>query len=121
LGANAHHSIFDYKRALNPQGIFVMVGGGMGRILQTVLLLPFLSRFGKKRVRFFIAKVNTKDLLFLKDLLEAGKISPVIDRSYALSEVAEAIRYREEGHAQGKVVIAIDPNSRLHGTNFAAP
>jgi NADPH:quinone reductase-like Zn-dependent oxidoreductase len=108
LGANAHHSIFDYKRALSPAGIFVMVGGGMGRILQAVLLMPFLSRLGKKKMRFFIAKVNTKDLVFLKDLLETGRIAPVIDRCYPLSEVGEAIRYREEGHAQGKVVITVE-------------
>ncbi len=108
LGANAHHSIFDYKRALSPEGIFVMAGGGMGRILQAILLMPFLSRVGRKKMRFFIAKVNTKDLVILKDLLEAGKIAPVIDRRYPLSEVAEAIRYREEGHAQGKVVITVE-------------
>jgi NADPH:quinone reductase-like Zn-dependent oxidoreductase len=108
LGANAHHKIFDYKRALSPEGIFVMVGGGMGRILQAILLMPFLSRVGRKKMRFFIAKVNTKDLVLLKDLLEAGRIAPVIDRRYPLSEVAEAIRYREEGHAQGKVVITVE-------------
>ena len=108
LGANAHHSIFDYRRALSPEGIFVMVGGGMARILQACLLMPFLSRMGRKKMRFFIAKVNGKDLVILKDLLEAGKIAPVIDRRYPLSEVAEAIRYREEGHAQGKVVITVE-------------
>jgi len=59
-------------------------------------------------MRFFIAKINTKDLVFLKDLLEAGKVVPVIDRRYPLSEVAEALRYREEGHAQGKVVITVE-------------
>jgi NADPH:quinone reductase-like Zn-dependent oxidoreductase len=58
-------------------------------------------------MRFFIAKVNATDQLVLKDLLEAGRIVPVIDRQYPLEEVAEAIRYRGEGHAQGKVVISI--------------
>jgi NADPH:quinone reductase-like Zn-dependent oxidoreductase len=66
LGANAHHSIFDYRAALSSDGTFVMIGGGMGRILQTLLLRPFLSRVGRKKVRFFIAKINTKDLVFLK-------------------------------------------------------
>ena len=107
LGANAHHSVFDYHRVLSPEGIFVMVGGGMGRILQAFLVGQFLSRFGRKKFRFFVAKVNGEDLALLKDLLEAGKIAPIIDRRYPLSAVAEAIRYREERHAQGKVVITV--------------
>jgi NADPH:quinone reductase-like Zn-dependent oxidoreductase len=107
LGANAHHSIFDYRRALSRDGIFVMVGGGFARILQAMSIGPLLSWMGNKKMRFFIAKINGRDLLLLKDLLEAGKIVPVIDRQYPLGEVAEALRYREEGHAQGKVVITI--------------
>jgi NADPH:quinone reductase-like Zn-dependent oxidoreductase len=108
LGANAHHSIFDYWRALSPGGVFVMVGGGLVRILQAVLLGPLLSRVGSRKVRFFIAKMNAKDLVFLKDLLEARRIVPVIDRRYPLSEVAEALRYLQQGHAQGKVVITVE-------------
>jgi NADPH:quinone reductase-like Zn-dependent oxidoreductase len=108
MAANAHHSIFDYRRALSRDGIFVMVGGGWIQILQAMLLGPFLSRIGSKKMRFFIAKINTKDLVYLKDLLEAGKVVPVIDRRYPLSDVAEALRYREEGHAQGKVVITVE-------------
>jgi NADPH:quinone reductase-like Zn-dependent oxidoreductase len=107
LGANAHHSIFDYRRALSRDGIFVMVGGGFAQILQAMCLGPLLSWIGNKKMRFFIAKINGSDLLFLKNLLEAGKIVPVIDRRYPLGEVAEALRYREEGHAQWKVVITI--------------
>jgi NADPH:quinone reductase-like Zn-dependent oxidoreductase len=107
LGANAHHSIFDYRRALSRPGIFVIVGGDLVRILQAVSLGPLLSRIGNKKIRFFIAKINGKDLRLLKDLLEAGKIAPVIDRRYPLGEVAEALRYLEEGHAQGKVVITV--------------
>lgn len=108
LGANAHHSIFDYRRVLSRDGVFVMVGGGWVRILQAILLAPFLSRMGSKKMCFFIAKMSTKDLVFLKDLLEAGEIVPVIDRRYPLSDAAEALRYREEGHAQGKVVITVE-------------
>ena len=115
LGANAHHSIFDYRRALRPNGIFVMVGGGLARILQTASLGPLLSRLGSKKIRFFIAKINSKDLVLLKDLLEAGKIAPVIDRCYPLSEAAEALRYREAGHAKGKVVISIEHTRHLQG------
>ncbi len=113
LGANAHHSIFAYRRALRRNGIFVMVGGGLARILQAASLGPLLSRPGSKKIRFFIAKINTKDLVFLKDLLEAGGIAPVIDRRYPLSEAAEALRYREAGHANGKVVIAIEHTGGL--------
>lgn len=107
LGANAHHSIFDYRRALNPDGIFVMVGGSTARILHALLLGPFLSQIGSRKIRFFITKMNARDLCFLKDLLEAGQIVSIIDRQYGLGEVAEALCYREEGHAQGKVVITI--------------
>ena len=108
LAANAYHSIFDYRRALSQGGIYVMAGGGGVQILQTMLLGPLLSLIGSKKMRFFIANMNKKDLIFLKDLLEAGKVVPVIDRRYPLSDVAEALRYLEEGHAQGKVVITVE-------------
>jgi len=108
LGANAYHSIFDYRRALSQDGIFVLVGGGLVRILQGALLGPLLSRTGSKKTCFFIANMNQKDLVFLKDLLEAGKVVSVIDRRYPLSQTAEAIRYLEEGHAKGKVVITVE-------------
>lgn len=107
LGANVHHSIFDYRRALSRKGIFVVAGGSMMRILPAMLLGPLLSRIGSRKTRFFIAKMNTKDLAILKDLLEAGKVVPVIDRRYPLGEVSEALRHREEGHAQGKIVITV--------------
>jgi len=108
VGANAHHSIFDYLRLLRPQGIYVAVGGAVPQIFQAMLLAPLLSRFGTKKARFFIAKINQKDLLFLKNLLEAGKVVPVIDRRYPLSQAADAIRYLEEGHAQGKIVLSVE-------------
>jgi NADPH:quinone reductase-like Zn-dependent oxidoreductase len=108
LGANAHHSILDYRRALGQDGIYVIVGGGLAEIFQAMLLAPFLSLFGGKKTCFFIAKINTKDLVFLKDLLEAGKVVPVMDRRYLLSDAAKAVRYLEEGHAQGKVVITVE-------------
>jgi NADPH:quinone reductase-like Zn-dependent oxidoreductase len=102
LGANAHHSVFDYLRALRRNGTFVMVGGSLVRILQAALLASFLPRIGDKKICFFVAKMNTKDMVFLKDLIEAGKVAPIIDRRYPLAEVAQALRYLEEGHAQGK-------------------
>lgn len=108
LGANAHHSIFDYRRALNPGGIYVLAGGGLVRLLQAILLMPFLSGMGSKKACFFIANINQKDLAFLKELLEARKVVSVIDRRYALRGTPEAIRYLEQGHAKGKIVITVE-------------
>jgi NADPH:quinone reductase-like Zn-dependent oxidoreductase len=108
LGVNAHHPILDYRRLLNPDGIYVAVGGSVPQIFQAMLLAPFLSRIGTKKARFFIANINQKDLDFLRELLEAGKVVPVIDRRYPLSHAADALRYLAEGHAQGKVVITVE-------------
>jgi len=111
LAANAHHSVFDYRRALSQDGIYVMAGGGGVQFLQAVLLGPLLSLIGRKKMSFFLANINKKDLDLLKDLLETGKVVPVIDKRYPLSEVAEAIRYLEGGHAQGKVVVTVEHSS----------
>jgi len=112
LAANAyHHSILDYRRALSPNGIYVFAGGGGVQMLQAMLLAPLLSLIGSKKMCFSVAKIHSKDLVLLKDLLEAGKVVPVIDRHYPLSDVAEAFRYLEEGHAQGKVVITVEHRS----------
>jgi NADPH:quinone reductase-like Zn-dependent oxidoreductase len=108
IAANAHRSIFDYRRALNRDGIYVMAGGGLTQILQGMSLGPLLSLIGTKKMFFFMAKVNKKDLVLLIDFLAAGKIVSVIDRRYPLSDVAEALRYLEEGHAKGKVVITVE-------------
>jgi len=108
FGANAYHSIFDYRRALTQEGIYVMAGGAMTQVFRTMLLAPLLSRIGSKKVCFFITKINKKDLVLLKDLLEAGKVVSVIERRFPLSGVAEALRYLEEGHARGKVVINVE-------------
>jgi NADPH:quinone reductase-like Zn-dependent oxidoreductase len=110
FAANAYRSMFDYRRVLSRDGIYVLVGGGMVQILQTMLLGSLLSRIGGMKTCFFIANINRKDLVFLKDLLEAGKVVPVIDRRYPLSDVAEALRYLEKKHAQGKVVITVQHN-----------
>jgi NADPH:quinone reductase-like Zn-dependent oxidoreductase len=108
VGANAHHSIFDYRRALSQGGIYVIVGGGLPQIFQAMLLAPLLSRIGSKKTCFFVANINQKDLVSLKGLLEAGKIVPVIDRRYPLSDAAEALRYLEGRHAQGKIVLTVE-------------
>jgi NADPH:quinone reductase-like Zn-dependent oxidoreductase len=107
LGVNAHHSISGYRRVLNQHGVYVAVGGGPSRILEAVLLGTLLSQLGQKKITFFIAKMNQKDLAFLAELVESGKVAPVIDRRYPLSDAAEALRYLAEGHAQGKVVLAV--------------
>jgi len=107
LAANGDRSIFDYKRALNEGGIYVMVGGKAGQLFQALLLGPWLSMFGSKRMRAVTSKPNQEDLLFLKELIESGKVRPVIDRHFPLSEVADAVRYIEAGHATGKVVISV--------------
>lgn len=89
---------------LSQDGTYVAIGGGPNKILEALLLGSVLS-LGRKKITFFIAKINQKDLVFLSELVESGKVRPVIDRCYPLSEAAEALRYLGEGHAQGKVVL----------------
>lgn len=108
--AVGNRSLADCRRALKPDGTLVIVGAAAGRWigplvapLKALLLAPLVSQ----KMVFFISKRSKDDLLFLKDLIEQGKVTPVIDRSYPLSDVAEAIRYLEEGHARGKVVITV--------------
>ena len=108
FAVNGYHSIFDYKRALSPKGVYVMIGGSMAAMVQAMLLGPVISMTGRQKMGSMgVAKPNQKDLVFMKELLEAGKVVPVIDRRYPLGETAEAIRYLEAGHAQGKVVITV--------------
>jgi NADPH:quinone reductase-like Zn-dependent oxidoreductase len=108
IATNGYHPILDYRRALSPKGIYVTTGGSMAQMFQAMLLGPWISMTGSKKMGNFLMKPNKKDLIFLKELLEAGKVVPVIDRRYPLSEVAEALRYLEEGHAGGKIVITIE-------------
>jgi NADPH:quinone reductase-like Zn-dependent oxidoreductase len=113
LGANGYHPISDYKRSLSPKGIYVCSGGSGAQIFQSMVIGPWISMTGSKKLcNMGIAKVNNKDLTFMKELLETGKVVPVIDRSYQLSEVAEALRYFGEGHIRGKVVITVEHNSK---------
>ena len=109
---NGYHPLSAYKRALTPKGVYVMAGGKPAQIFQSMLLGPMLSRSGGKKMGFMgIAKTNQKDLVYMGELLEAGKVVPVIERKYPLSEVAAALRYLAEGHAQGKVVITVAGDS----------
>ena len=108
LAANGYHPISHYRRALSPGGIYVMTGGSGAQMFQAMAVGPMLSITGSKKMGNLLMKSNTRDLLLVKELLEAGKVVPVIDRHYPLSEVPEAIRYLEEGHARGKVVITFE-------------
>jgi NADPH:quinone reductase-like Zn-dependent oxidoreductase len=111
LAANGYHSIADYKRALRPRGTYVMTGGSNAQMFQAMLLGPWISMTGSKKMGNLMAKLNQKDLGFMKELLIAGKVVPVIERRYPLSEVPEALWYVEEGHARGKVVITLEHNN----------
>jgi NADPH:quinone reductase-like Zn-dependent oxidoreductase len=104
------HSLSACRRVLNPKGILVMVGAPNDAPLPGLLVrlmgAPVLSRFVSQKMVFFIARVNQQDLTILREFMATGKITPVIDKRYRLSEVREAFRYMEEGHARGKVIIA---------------
>jgi NADPH:quinone reductase-like Zn-dependent oxidoreductase len=107
LAVNGYRSISEYKRALSPGGRYVMSGGTTAQMFEAMLLGSWMSRNGSQKMGNLSAKPNQKDLIFVKKLLETGKVVPIIDRCYPLREVADAIRYLEEGHAQGKIVIAV--------------
>ena len=105
-----NRSLSECRRVLAPDGTYVSNGGPDGRwlgpaahLLKTLMLSPFVSQ----KVATFLQRSSAEDLDYLKELLEAGKVTPVIDRTYLLSEVPEAIRYLEEGHARGKIVITV--------------
>lgn len=103
-----YRSIFDYKRALNPGGTYLATGGSMAEIFTALLPGPLISMAGSKKLGSVQVTQDQKDLVFLKELIEGGKVKPLIDRSYPLSEVAEAFRYFGERRTQGKVVIKVE-------------
>ncbi len=111
LDIGGSSSLSRLRRALTPQGTLVIVGGEGGgrwlgvvdRLLRAHLLFPFVSQ----KLGTFISSENQKDMMILKELIESGKLTPVIDRTYPLAEVPDAIRYLEEGHARGKIVITV--------------
>ena len=112
LAVNGDRAISDYRRALSPTGIYVQTGGSMRQMTQAMLQGPWISRTGGQKMgNMGVAKPNKKDLITMKELLEAGKVKPVVDRCYQFHQVADAIRYLEGGHAQGKVVITVIQNN----------
>jgi NADPH:quinone reductase-like Zn-dependent oxidoreductase len=113
IDSAGNHPLSACRRALEPSGTYVMVGGpyrGWIDFLARLIQVPVLSRLSSQKLTMVMAKGNQEDLALLRDLMAEGKVTPVIDRRYALSEVPEAISYLEEGHARGKVVITMDPN-----------
>jgi NADPH:quinone reductase-like Zn-dependent oxidoreductase len=107
LAANAYRPLSDYRRVLRPEGAYVMTGGGGVQILQAMLLGAFVSMTSSQRMGNLMAVARKNDLVFLRELLDTGKIKPVIDRTVALSEVPDAIRYLEDEHARGKIVVSL--------------
>jgi len=109
-----NHSLSECRRILNPQGKYVMIGGGgpndnrwigpFGRLIQALVVSPFVSQ----KMGMMMAELKKSDLAILGDMMQSGKVKPVIDRTYKLSELPAAIRYLEEGHARGKVVITVE-------------
>ncbi|PYJ20392.1 MAG: alcohol dehydrogenase [Verrucomicrobia bacterium] len=109
-----NHSLSECRRILNPKGKYIMIGGGgpndsrwvgpFGRVIHALLVSPFISQ----KMGMMMADANQKDLTILGDLMQSGKVTPVIDRTYKLSEVPAAIAYLEQGHARGKVVITLE-------------
>lgn len=109
-----NRSLLEFKKVLKPTGIYVMIGGGgpndgrwigpLARPINGFLLSPFV----KQKFVMLLAELNKQDLTLLRDFMQAGKLTPVIDRSYGLSDAPAAIRYLEEGHARGKVVITME-------------
>ena len=107
-----------FRRVLQPNGICVMIGGGgpndggligpLSRPVKALLLSPFISQ----KMSMLMAELNKKDLTILGDMMQAGTVKPVIDRTYPLSQIAEAIRYLEQGHARGKVIITIAQDNK---------
>ncbi len=109
LDVKTNRSIFDCARALSPNGIYVTVGGSMPRLFQALLLGPWISLTQNKKVRMLALKPN-KGLALMKELFEAGKVVPVIDGTYKLSDVPKAFRHFGEGRHKGKVVITLEHN-----------
>jgi len=107
----AHRSVFACQRALRSGGTYFFVGGSPAVLLQALFLGPWIRRTRGKHMRLLVVPQSRKDLLSITELCETGRIIPVIDRRYSLSEVPDALRYVVEGHARGKIVITLESNA----------
>jgi NADPH:quinone reductase-like Zn-dependent oxidoreductase len=112
LDVKTNRSIFDYTRVLSGNGIYVTVGGNLGRLLQALIVSPLFSIFSKKKI-IIVALKSNKDLDYMNELFEAGKIKPVIDGHYSLNEVPQAFRLFGEGVHKGKIVITVENNYKI--------
>jgi NADPH:quinone reductase-like Zn-dependent oxidoreductase len=112
LAVNGYHPISAYQRSLTPKGIYVLVGGTITQLFQALLQGPSMSKKDGQQLGALTLKPNPKDMPLLKELLETGKVVPVIDKRYSLSQVPDALRYFGEGHARGKVGITIAADSQ---------
>jgi NADPH:quinone reductase-like Zn-dependent oxidoreductase len=111
----ANHSLSECRRVLNRNGVYVLIGGGgfnegrwVGPGLSHALKALLLSQFVSQKMGMMLAELNHDDLAYLADLMQSGKVKPVIDRTYKLGDLPDAIRYLEQGHARGKVVVAVE-------------
>ena len=111
LDVVANRSVFACKRALRPNGSYFAVGGSVAILFQILLLGPWIGRTTGKRIHVLAVRPSLRDLVHVTELCEAGKVVPVIDRRYPLSEVPEALRYLGEGRVKGKVVIIVEHNN----------
>jgi NADPH:quinone reductase-like Zn-dependent oxidoreductase len=109
LDVAAYRSVFDYAPILKAEGTYVLVGGSISRLFQVLLFGSVISIIMRRKVKCLMVKPNRSDLVILKELIEAGKIVPFIDRTYPLSEVPAAIRQIEQRQVQGKIAISIVP------------
>jgi len=121
LATGGYRRILDYKRALAPQGRYICSGAAMSgpkalaQVFEAMLLGPLVSEKNGRKLSTMLVLPNHKDLMVMKELVEAGKVAPVVDRVYPLAETAAALQYYRWGHSRGKVIIAIEP-----GTGVAA-
>jgi len=110
--------LLGFKRVLKPKGIYVLIGGGgpndgrivgpMARPIKTMLMSPFISQ----KMGMMLAEIRQDDLTKMSDLMQAGKVTPVIDRTYPLSQIREAMKYLEAGHARGKVILTVEQENK---------
>jgi 2-desacetyl-2-hydroxyethyl bacteriochlorophyllide A dehydrogenase len=113
LAVNGYHPISDYLRALDPEGAYVVAGGSMFQLMEVASNRNRIFKTGEQKISVASLVQSQKDLIFMKELVESGKVIPVIDGCYPLSKIAEAFWYFEKEHAQGKVVITVEQDNKL--------